>query len=279
MSEEENVNTVVLAGGVNRIALFDGDAPSYKALLPLGGKPCIQYVLDALKKVPEAGRVCLVGPEKELRRVIEEPDRYEYAPDGRTFGGSVFRGLEHFSDSEGILFVTADLPLLTSSPVAGFLALCRRNKGDGRQLFFSAVDRRHFAGAYGDAPKRCSRFRDVTVCHGNLALLHPGIFEGKGPISRDRLDAIYRNRKKTLQTCWAFGWPFALGYLLGGNLVRLFTLERVLRAASSRFRVELVPVFMDYPEIAVDVDEPADYQFAKHMLESRSAGMSKEDVP
>ena len=276
MSDAENVNTVVLAGGINRITLFDGDAPSYKALIPFAGRPCIQYVLDALKEVSEVGRVCLVGPVEELRRAVEEPDLYEYVPDGRTFGGSVFRGLEHFSDSERILFVTADLPLLTSSPVAGFLDLCRRKKEDGRQLFFSAVDRRHFTGPYQEAPKRCSRFRDMTVCHGNLALLHPGILEGKGPISRDRLDSIYRNRKKTLQTCWAFGWPFALGYFLGGSILRLFTLDQVLRTASNRFKVELVPVFLYDPEIAMDVDEPADYAFARHLIESRAEAEMNE---
>jgi CTP:molybdopterin cytidylyltransferase MocA len=270
MFDAEKVNIIVLAGGINRITLFDGDKPSYKALLPFGGKPCIQYVLDALKNIPETGRVCLVGPEAELRRAIEEPDRYEYAPEGQSFGGSVFRGLEHFRGSEGILFVTADLPLLTSTPVASFLDLCRRKRVHERQVFFSAVDRRHFAGAYQDAPKRCSRFRDVTVCHGNLALLNPVILEGSGPLSREKLDAIYRNRKKTFRTCRAFGWPFAFGYILGGGFFRIFSLEQVLRAASNRFRVELVPVFLYDPEVALDVDEPADFEFAREMLERRS---------
>jgi molybdopterin-guanine dinucleotide biosynthesis protein A len=278
MFDAEKVDIIILAGGINRITLFDGDAPSYKALLSFGGKPCVQYVLDALENIPEAGRVCLVGPEAELRRAIKEPDRYEYAPGGRSFGESVFQGLEHFRDSEGVLFVTADLPLLTSSPVANFLDLCRRKKGHDRQIFFSAVDRRHFAGAYRDAPKRCSRFRDVTVCHGNLALLTPGMLEGKGPLSREKLDAIYRNRKKTLRTCWAFGWPFAVGYILGGSFIRLFTLEQVLRTASNRFRVELVPVFLYDPEIALDVDEPADFEFAKEMLARRLAEKGNTNI-
>jgi hypothetical protein len=34
--------------------------------------------------------------------------------------------------------------------------------------------------------------------------------------------------------------------------------------------VELVPVFLYDPEIAMDVDEPADYEFARHLLESRA---------
>lgn len=275
MPETEKLDTVVLAGGINRITLFEGNVPSHKALLPFVGKPCIQYVLDALKSLSEIGRVCLVGPEEALRKAIDESERYEYAEEGRSFGGSVFRGLEYFSDSEEIFFVTADLPLLSSEAVERFLDLCRRKKSDGRQFFFSAVDQRHFDGPYRGAPKRCSRFRDVTVCHGNLALLHPGIFKEKGPMSRDRIDAIYRHRKKTLQTCWSFGWPFALGYLLGGSFMRLFTLDQVVRVASKRFGVQLVPVFLPDPAIALDVDEPADYQFASQLLENRSSGTRK----
>jgi spore coat polysaccharide biosynthesis protein SpsF (cytidylyltransferase family) len=53
-------------------------------------------------------------------------------------------------------------------------------------------------------------------------------------------------------------------------MLRLFTLDQVLRTASNRFKVELVPVFLYDPEIAVDVDEPADYEFARHLLESRA---------
>src|SRR5690606_16967748 len=105
MPDANKIDTVVLAGGINRITLFEGDAPSYKALLPFVGIPCVQYVLNALKTLSEIDRVCLVGPEEALRGAIDEPDRYEYAPDGRTFGGSVYRGLEYFSDSEEILFV------------------------------------------------------------------------------------------------------------------------------------------------------------------------------
>ena len=66
----DRVNAVVLAGGINRIPLFQGYTPGYKALLPFCGRPSILYTLDALKAVPQVARVCIAGPEADLRPAL-----------------------------------------------------------------------------------------------------------------------------------------------------------------------------------------------------------------
>ncbi len=48
--EPAGIDVVVLAGGVNKIALYDGYQPGYKALVDFGGRPSIQYVLRALRQ-------------------------------------------------------------------------------------------------------------------------------------------------------------------------------------------------------------------------------------
>src|SRR5262249_29955141 len=63
----DSVNAVVLAGGINHRPLFEGYTPGYKALVPLRGRPAILYPLDALMAAPQVERVCIVGPEAELR--------------------------------------------------------------------------------------------------------------------------------------------------------------------------------------------------------------------
>jgi hypothetical protein len=37
----DGVKAVVLAGGINRIPLFEGYTPGYKALMPFRGRPSI----------------------------------------------------------------------------------------------------------------------------------------------------------------------------------------------------------------------------------------------
>lgn len=59
------IDVVVLAGGVNRIALYDGYQPGYKALVDFGGRPSIQYVLRALRQSPYVRDLCIVGPRED----------------------------------------------------------------------------------------------------------------------------------------------------------------------------------------------------------------------
>ena len=264
----EVVHVAVLAGGISRIPLFKGDQTSCKALLTLGGKPCIQYVLDALE-VQEVGRTCLVGPEKELREILRVPSKYEYVPSGGSFGESIFRSLDHFRDADRVLFVTADLPLLTRDTVADFLAASLPQWRHERQIFLSGVPASCFTGPYRHAPKPCSHFRDVSVCHGNLALLSPKVLESGSLLSRARLDNIYRHRKRRFLSSLSFGWPFVLGYALGFGVLRPFKLDRVLQVASRYFRLELIPVLLEHPGAALDIDEPQDYAFAADLLERR----------
>jgi len=42
----KHLDVVILAGGINRIPLYPGAKPGYKALLPFAGKPAIQYTLE-----------------------------------------------------------------------------------------------------------------------------------------------------------------------------------------------------------------------------------------
>jgi CTP:molybdopterin cytidylyltransferase MocA len=257
------IDTVILAGGINRIPLYEGYTPSFKALMPFRNRPAIQYVLDALKHVPLIGRICVVGPESEIRSAIEDPGIYTFAPGGERVGQSVFQGLRHFRESPEILFVTADIPLLTHESISAFLQECFENRSRG-DVFVSAVDRSRFTGPFAGCPKRCSRLRGRSICHGNLVLVDPSRVLDR--ISEGQLDAIYRSRKNPFRTAAAFGWRFLLAYLAGGGVLRFFTLEQTVRAASKGFRLRFVPVLLDFPGIAVDIDEPADYEFVRRQL-------------
>ncbi len=279
VSESEKIHAVVLAGGINRIRLYDGYEPGYKALLSFGDRPSIQFVLDALRQEPGIDRICVVGPEEEIRTALPGDYHLEFEPGGRRFSESFLRGLAHFHDAPAILFITADLPLVTPGAIANFLEQCRRKAENSVQLFFSAVSEETFTGPFRDAPKRCSSFRDMAICHGNLALLPPKALQGIPIFSPERLDGIYRSRKKTLQTCWAFGWPFLLGYLFGAGFLRPFRLQTVLRVASHHFSLEIVPIFLDHPGVALDIDEPQDYEFARNLLEKEFGGPGNTPCP
>jgi GTP:adenosylcobinamide-phosphate guanylyltransferase len=264
----ERVDALVLAGGINRIPLFEGDTPGYKALVPLCGRPSILYVLDALKATPQVGRVCIAGPQEALRPVMTGTDQEggfcAFAAGGETLTETISHGLEHFADARRVLVLTADLPLLTPRAIEEFLAACERTGDPAASLFLSVVPRRCYTGPYERFTKPFNRFRDVEVCHGNLWLVDPRILQNAR--ATDRIDRVYRARKNPIATALAVGLPVGLVYVLGVHLLHALTLARMTRIASRYFGVVGESVLVEHPEITMDVDEPDDYQFVLEQL-------------
>jgi GTP:adenosylcobinamide-phosphate guanylyltransferase len=262
------INALVLAGGVNDISLFDGYVPGYKGLLRVRGRPLIQYALDALKTAEEVQRICIVGPVNEMQQAITTPEEFEFVPCGQALIENIQRGLEHFRDFPLVLVMPSDLPLVTPQAIKRFLEKCRHHAPNYEAaVFWSMVPERSFAGPYVQVKKGFNRFRDISVCHGNLLAITPRILENRKFVSR--MEDIYKARKSSVRAALAVGPLVGLSYLAGVHWVRMLTLSRFAKIASFGFGVGLVPIIMNDPQIAVDIDEARDYRFITEQLERR----------
>jgi GTP:adenosylcobinamide-phosphate guanylyltransferase len=262
------IPAVVLAGGINRIVLFKGYRPGFKALLSFRGKPLIQYTLNALRNTDRINRICIVGPDPDIRSAVSDCAAYEYVQAGETLVQNIQKGLAHFRDSTAVLVIPSDLPLATSKAIGDFLYACSRI-GPARDtaICWSMVPENSFTGAYSQVKKGFNRFRDVSVCHGNLLLAAPALLGNKRFTSR--MDRIYNARKSTIRAALAVGPLTGLSYLIGVHLLRILTIAQFARIASEGFGVELVPVLLKDPDIAVDIDEARDYRFIMEELDRR----------
>ena len=264
-----NVDAIVLAGGVNNIPLYDGYTPGYKALLSLHNKTAIQYTLEALRATPQVRRICIVGPEADLRPALSNDansDNYQFAPGGETLMDSIMNGLQHFADSPTVLVTTADLPLITPDSITDFLAKCAKVKTHYKaNIFISVVPERCYTGVYEEFTKPFNRFKDIAICHGNIALVDPLLLQNTA--TTGRMNQIYSARKSPITSALAIGWKVGLSYVLGVHLLHALTLARMARIASRRFGLGIIPVIVEHPEVTIDIDEAADYTFVKAQLE------------
>jgi CTP:molybdopterin cytidylyltransferase MocA len=262
------VNVVVLASGVNKVPLYDGYTPGYKSLLPYHGRASVQYVLDALSTVDAIGQICILGPQALLEKELANrpaDDRITLAEGGETFLESLVTGLERFRSSPAVLFVTADIPLLKPAAVSDFLSGCAQAKTEyPHNVFVSAVPRTDYVGDFRRFTKPFNRFRDISVCHGNLFLADPDLLEN--PALRERVNRLYAGRKG-IWSRFAPGWQVALAYLIGVDLLHILTLKQMADFASRHLGVGIIPVLVHHPEITMDVDEAEDYQFVQEQIE------------
>jgi len=262
----DRVDAVVLAGGLNKIPLSNGQTPDYTALIPFQERASLCYTLDALQHLPQVGRICVVGPEEALRPAIgAQALRLSFVPAGETLIESIYRGLEHFSDAPLVMLISADAPLITPAAIQAFLINCQRIESDYTEnLYLPVVPQRCFTGAYAPIVTGFSRFRDVTIRYGNLMLADPRLL--LNPQVTRRMNALYRSRQHPITTALTIGLGVGLSYVLGVHLWHLLALDQMSRLASKRFGLGLIPVMMDYPEISIDVDEPTDYAFVAERL-------------
>ncbi|MGQ9497395.1 MAG: NTP transferase domain-containing protein [Desulfotomaculales bacterium] len=250
------VACLVLAGSKNTGPLAAASDAPYEALIPIGDRPMVGYVVDALLAAEGAGHIVVAGP-RELARVL--PPGVEVTPGGDTLIESLGRGLKALACEERVLVVTGDVPFLTGAAVDEFLSACGDQAAD---IYYTVARREDVEGRFPGMKRTYVRLRDGRFTGGNLVLLNPAVY---GRI-RQKAEEMARLRKRPLRLALLLGPFFILRYLAG--TVSLADAERKVTAlAGITGRV----VVSRLPEVAVDVDKPGDLEMARALL-AKTAG-------
>lgn len=255
---EATVDAVVLAGSINRIALFPGDEPGYKALVELNGQTLISYVLDSLHAARQIGRIIVVSAPPVLEYASRWP-RVVGIPEAESLVDNAILGLEA-AQTERVLYCNPDQPLLRTEMVDDFLTQALPKDADvvSSWVTFETL------GRYSHGEHKFAEFSDGKYAHGNLFLARrefPGLEQ-----FRQRMDALYQARKNNLQFAWALGLPLFTRFLVAKLMHHLPSLEHTLQIAGDDFGLKLAGVISPFPEIALDIDEPEDYAAAVEYL-------------
>lgn len=224
-----------------------------KALAPVGGRPMILRVLDALRASACVGPIILCGPPAAILerepRLVERIDAGElsWIAPRPTPSLSTMAGLEAAAPEAPVLLTTADHALLTAAVVDHF---CRQAVAGGGDVAAGLARHAAVLEAFPGMRRTRTRFRDGPFCGCNLyAFLTPA---GRGAAAHWR--RVESQRKKPLKMIGELGWGVALRYLLG----RL-TLADALEHVSRRMGLAVGAVILPFPEAAVDVDSAADW--------------------
>jgi len=239
---------------------------THKCLVPIVGRPLIEYVLDALVKVPavRAIRIC-VEPEviDEVRAVPgasgERLVPVDYVPAAATITESVYRSAEGLDGP--FLVTTADNVNLTPAAVEETMApiargadctialagreavIAARKPGEASNVTYDNV------GPYQFRDGRYSNCNLYGFAGTNVLKLAEAFREG-GQFSKNR------------QRLARFVGP--LNILL--YVAKLMTLKTAMKRLSRRFGVRLEAVLLADGSQAIDVDNPRTYKIAETIL-------------
>ena len=258
-----HVDALVPAGGRSK-----PDDPLYpltkegpKAMLPIAGKPMVQWVLDALAASDRIGRVVVVGltPEHGLN-CRDKP--LDYVPDSGSMVDNarvgIRRILELNPQARLTLWASADIPAVRPEHVNWLVDTCLQTDHD---FYYTLIERSVMQGRYPASRRSYTRLKDAVVCGGDMNMIAARLAKDDNPLWRKITEA----RKNVFKQASLIGFDTLLLLAL-----RQLTLEGAVQRASKRLGIRGRGVVSPYAEMGMDVDKPFQYEIIVKDLESRA---------
>jgi len=261
-----SIAALVLAGGKIGSDLEPvAEGATNRALIRLGGRPMLDYVLEATRgglARAGGGRILVAG------EVPIPPDAVAVLG-GASMVDTLFNGAAALApDETRMLVVTADAPFLTGEAIADFLRRAREAGGGDVQFAYAIVEAARCRERFPEMKRTTLRVAEGEYTGGCLALLDPSFLRSHEAVLR----GAYANRKNVA----------GLAKMMGPSLLLRLLLSRIAPAAlpipvleegvgrllgGAKARAVVSP----YPEVGADVDKAEDVVIARRMFAAEVA--------
>lgn len=248
------VDALVLAGSRNDGPLKQFSSVPYEAMITIGRKAMIEYVIDALRSSKRINRIVVVGPP-DVPGFCGHDDVKVVPAEGNMME-NLARGVESLPGAERVLLSTCDIPLLTTQAIEDFLERCGDRSAD---IYYPVVPREIVEKRFLRTRRTYVTFKEGDFTGGNLFLVAPGAVRRCMVKGQQLVDA----RKSPIRLSKLMGIPFLIRFML-----RMVTLKEAERKASDLLGVQGAVVVTTYPEVGVDVDKPSDLELVSKVLDS-----------
>jgi GTP:adenosylcobinamide-phosphate guanylyltransferase len=240
---------IVLAAGGGRDKLALAQAVADKALLPVGGRPMIDLMLDALHTAQRVSEVVVVADEgSPLVEHLAGREGVSVAfPSGPGFLDSMSAGMERFADRRRVLVCSGDIPLVTAEGIDDFVGRC--DLYPTADLCYSIIRAEACNKQFPGGRRTTVKLREGEFTGGNIVALSPEFLERE----RARFEQVFALRKSPLKLCALLGWGLVLKLML-----RLASVAAVVERAKSILNCEVAAIETPCAAIGFDVDKPED---------------------
>ncbi len=246
-------DAIILAGGGIDEKFQKKYGVTNRALLAIHGRFMIEYVIEALKVVPNIDRIVVVGSVYELKARIKGLVE-EVVPSGKNPFESTVNGLNYLHSQERVLVLTSDIPLLKGEMIQDFLYRCDKRNAD---FYYPIIRKEVYQKKFGNSKRTFACLREGCFSGGNMFYVDPVVVRQR----KEWIAKVISQRKN----------PAAIARLLGARIIIKFLLRRVsIRDIEERVQKILgmhgLAVITPYPEIGFDVDAPEHAELIRSMV-------------
>ena len=248
---------IILAGqrpGVDPLASAFGE--TYKALVPVGGKPMVARVVETLLSSPLIKHVVILCQQPEaIGAVLPDDPRLTYVASEAGISQSILAVAGGDEAPWPLFITTADHPLLNHAMIQAFL-----HGSEGSDVAVGMVERATVLAAYPDNQRTWIKLRGGAWSGANLFAL-------TGEAARGALTLwmnAEKDRKQLIRLFWHFGPLIALR-----AITRTISLQDGIAALGRRLGLNARAVPLPFAEAAIDVDKVSDHRLVEHILAAR----------
>lgn len=256
-----SVSAIVLAGGLitERDPLFPLTGILKKSMLPVCGKPMVQWVIEAIDQAQTISDIVVVGLDAEPRFETTKP--LAAIPDAGSMLANIMRGIEtvnaRHQSQEFVLLASADIPTITPEVVDWRV---RGALDAGADINYAVVTRQTMEARFPQSQRSYVRLQDMQICGGDLNVLRTSL------AGEDALwERIIRARKRAWRQASLLGYD-----LLFQLLLRRVSLDDASEKVSDRLGLSGKAALSPYAELAMDIDKPHHLEVVENSMRCRA---------
>jgi GTP:adenosylcobinamide-phosphate guanylyltransferase len=253
------MDVIVLAGGVP-----DLESPLYpytngrpKSALDIGGKPMLQWVLDALETAETINRIVVIGCD-DIQSEIRSTKVVSFQPTGgdmiQSFKTGADAVLKTNPGAERVAIVSADIPFLTSEGVDWVI---KTSLESDVEMNYFVIDQTTMEEKFPESGRSYTRLKDMNVAGGDIVVVKLDLYTKK----KEFWGKITRARKSSLRQAALIGIDVLILLLL-----RRLSLDDAVDRITRRLNITAQGILCPYPEIGMDIDKPYQLELARKEL-------------
>lgn len=258
------MDAVILAGGINAPddPLYELTRVEKKALIPLAGKPMIQWIVEAIAGSGLVEHIIIVGLDETEVKFDNTPVYFVAAT--LDLIDNIVAGVDKVKQvnpaAQKFLLCMSDIPLITPEIVRGFVEECGSQEGD---VYYAIVEEKTMEACFPDSKRTFVPFKGGRYSGGDIYLAD---ITAPDKADLDLFRSLTNSRKNYLGQARLLGLRFIIRFLL-----RQATLEDALQRARKVLNFDARVVPTSFAELGMDLDKPHQYELIKSVLEKRQA--------
>lgn len=255
-------HAIVLAGGLltPEDPLFQSAPGGHRSLIPVAGKPMAQWIIDALTLASSVCSITVMGLEPDCGLQSAKP--MDFLPDSGGMFENIKNGILHAAEicpeQDKVIVASADVPAVRAEMVDWLINQIA--EAPESLIYYNVIQKETMEARFPEAGRSYVRFRDVSVCGGDLNLIDRRLFTSEKPIWKE----LTENRKSPLRQAALLGLDNLLLVAL-----HLVTLETAVKRVCSRLDIQATALRCPYAEMAMDADKPHQLAILQRDLEGR----------